>query len=63
MGELLIVLAVVALAAVWLGRRYWRAAKQEGSACGCGGSCGCGGESCCSGSEPRDSLNSLYKER
>ena len=63
MSELLIVLAVVALAALWLGRRYWRAAKQESPACGCGGSCEGGCSGCRRGPEPQESIPSLCKEK
>ncbi|MCB2227909.1 MAG: FeoB-associated Cys-rich membrane protein [Desulfarculaceae bacterium] len=40
MDQLIIVLALVALAAAWLARRWWRAARRPETGCGCGGSCG-----------------------
>ncbi|MCF8041085.1 MAG: FeoB-associated Cys-rich membrane protein [Desulfarculaceae bacterium] len=47
MVDLLIVTLVVASVALWLGRRWWRAAKGQGAGCGCGcgeGGCGAGGD-------------------
>lgn len=44
MWQTLIVIAVVAAAAFYVGRRYYRAFKAKGPACACGG-CADGGPS------------------
>lgn len=36
-----IVIIVVAAAALWLGRRWWRQLKSDSPSCGCGGCDGC----------------------
>ena len=43
MEQLLIVAAVVAAAGWYLGRHFWRMAKNRGGSCGCGGGSSCAG--------------------
>jgi len=63
MGELILVLALVALAAAWLTRLYWRAARQEGPSCGCGCSGGCGQDGACCPTVPQNTIDCLPRER
>lgn len=46
MWDLIIVLIVVAVAAWFVVRRYFKSAGSKQSACGCGCSCGSGGQAC-----------------
>ena len=56
MWESIIILLVVALAAWFLGRRYYKAASGKQSACGCGCSCGSGDQTC---EEPGEHVSTI----
>lgn len=51
-----IVILIVALAALYMARRFWRT-RQGASCSGCGGSCGCSGGQGKAGLEPFKTAN------